>query len=117
MKLRSFLFFGMFSISAFVHAGEVDGDGFSSEMLSVGNEHVHIVSAFDNVTYFTTYNYAGDPVWEIPFNSVIISWKAKGDQLFVFSCARSGLAYFLTCIEAGSGKLLWERPVVAPEGN
>ena len=35
-------------------------------------------------------------------------------MLFVFSKARNGTAYYLTCIDAKMGKLIWEKPILAP---
>jgi len=88
-----------------------------ADPLHLDVEHIHTVSTFENVTFFTTYNYSGELVWEVPFNSEITSWKMQGEQLLVFSKARNNLACFLTCIEAASGQLVWERIISAPDTN
>lgn len=90
-------------------------DDFSSDHLIMGTENVSVVSSFDTMTFFTTYSPTGEPLWEAPFTSDVISWKQKEDLLFVFSKARNGMAYFLTCIDAKEGVLVWERRVMSPE--
>lgn len=80
-------------------------------------QNIHVVSSFDEVTYLTTYSSTGDLVWETAFNSEIVSWEAEDGKVYVFSKARNRLAYYLTCVDAQEGKLLWERVIVAPNNG
>jgi hypothetical protein len=82
--------------------------------LLLGAECIHTFSSFDQITYLTTYSSTGEPIWEVAFNSKIISWELKADQLFVFSKNLNGTAFFLTCLDASAGEIVWERVIVAP---
>ncbi len=82
----------------------------------LGSEMIHSISSFNEIVYLTTYSYEGNPIWELPFSVNIISWELKGGNLFVFSKNRLGTAFFLTCINAANGQVLWERAIVAPTG-
>jgi hypothetical protein len=93
---------------------QTKADGLSSEKLGIYADSIYVISAFDEINYFTTYHSSGDVIWEVPFNSKIITWKIKEDLLFIFSQARDGLAYYLTCLHANEGSLMWEKAIVAP---
>ena len=85
----------------------------SNEMIVTGTL-IHIVSAFPEVSYLTTYAPSGEVLWEVPFSSKIASWDLKDDAVFVFSKTREGSICFLTCIDAPTGKILWEKNIYAP---
>jgi len=87
---------------------------FSKDKLIISAGNISVISSFEAMTFITTYSPAGDPLWEAPFTSEIVSCKCTEDHLLVFSKARNGIAYFLTCIEAKDGTLVWERPIMAP---
>jgi hypothetical protein len=104
----------LLSIASLSFAEEVQMEGFSTEPMVAGSDRIHLFSAFEQVTYLTTYSYAGEALWEMPFNSQVLSWKIKENQLLVFSKARSGFIYFLSCIDERDGALVWERAIFAP---
>jgi hypothetical protein len=108
MKIISFLLAGTLFFATAAGAVELP------ENLSLGTDRIHVISSFKEVTFFTVYTYAGEPVWEMPFSSEILSWKAKDGQLLIFSRARNGQACFLSSIDASSGKLQWEKAIIAP---
>lgn len=85
--------------------------------LLFGSEMIHSISSFDQIAYLTTYSYEGNPIWELPFFAKIVSWELKEGKLFIFSKNRPGTAFYLTCIDAAQGKILWERAIVAPTNN
>lgn len=85
-----------------------------AEDLQISSDHLHTVSTFDEVTFFTTYDLEGNPLWEIPFNSLILSWELYQEHIYIFSKARNAIAYFLTCINPSTGEFLWERAILAP---
>lgn|GEM_PF-3095249 len=85
----------------------------NNEMIVTGTL-VHIVSSFPEVNYLTTYAPSGEMVWEIPFSAQIASWDLKDNAVFVFSKTKDGSICFLTCIEASTGKILWEKNIYAP---
>ncbi len=84
------------------------------ENFIVHSDKIYTVAAFSELTYFTGYSLDGTPLWEAPFGSEILSWKIKDDQLLIFSIARNKAAYFLTCVDANQGTLVWERVIQAP---
>jgi hypothetical protein len=90
---------------------------FTTERMSVNSESIYVVSSFDVIDYFSTYNHEGEFVWETPFSSKIVSWKIKGDVLFIFSRHRNGLVYYLTRLEAGTGTIKWEKSIFSPVLN
>lgn len=83
----------------------------------VGLDKIYTVAAFDERTYFTAYSLDGNPIWEAPFSSEILSWKIKDGQLLIFSVARNKEAYFLTCVDANEGMLVWERVIYSPSAQ
>ena len=85
-----------------------------AEQLTVNAEDIYVVSSFADRDFFTVYSHAGDVKWEAPLNAQIISWEIADEKLFIFSKARSGLAYFLICLNAADGKLEWEKGIFAP---
>lgn len=88
----------------------------AQESISVQENYVFAVSAFDTVDYFSTLTKEGEYLWEIPFNTQVQSFEVKDDQLFILSKTRSGLACFVTCVNKEDGKLIWEKGIYAP-GN
>ena len=86
----------------------------SEDKLLVSEGTITVASVFDTATFITTYSSTGESLWEAPFTSEVITFKRVEDHLLVFSKARSGMAYFLTCIDAGTGALLWEKPILSP---
>jgi outer membrane protein assembly factor BamB len=86
----------------------------NSEQLSINGDNIFVVSKFAEMDYFTIYTSSGEILWEVPFNSEIVSSQVKDDLLLIFSKARSGLAYFLTCLDMKEGKLNWEKVISAP---
>jgi hypothetical protein len=88
--------------------------GIHSERLMMSGNSIYVVSTFDQIDYFTAYTFSGDAIWEISFNSEIISSKMKDDLLFIFSRARNGMTYYLTCLDTLEGKVVWEKAILAP---
>ena len=86
----------------------------SEDKLLTQGDSISVISSFDTMTFITTYSSSGEPLWEAPFTSEVISCKRVEGRLLVFSKARNGMAYFLTSIDADTGTLVWEKPVLAP---
>lgn len=113
MKRYLFLFLCVFfTIEA--KTEEFQFGDFIPERLALDADRIYVISTFEGVNFFTAYTYSGDPAWEISFGSNIISCAYENEMLFVFSKARNGAAYYLTCIDAKMGKLIWEKPIWAP---
>lgn len=104
----------LLSFASLNAAEELQMGGLSNENLVLHYDNILIVSSFEQITYLTSFTLAGDPVWEAPFHSEILTWKINNGLLFVFSKSRTGSRYFLTCLDAAEGKLLWERVISAP---
>ncbi len=85
--------------------------------MAVGDHLIHIVSSFESVDYLTTFSHGGELVWEVPFQSQVVSWGLREGALFVFSKARDGQIYFLTDLDAETGQVLWEKNIFAPKSN
>jgi outer membrane protein assembly factor BamB len=95
----------------------MDGSELLCEKMAVSENKLYIVSSFENVDYFDSYTHTGDLVWEAAFTSKIISWKIQGNRLFIFSENRNGHVFYLTCFDVNTGKLLWEKNVLAPSSE
>lgn len=78
---------------------------------------LYVISSFEKMDYFTTYDHDGKLLWEIPFQSKIVSWKLEEGLLVVHSRHREGLAYYLSCVDPKSGEIKWERAIWAPLSN
>jgi len=113
MNKRSILVFCALFLGSSLYGDEA----LAPDKLDLGLECIHVVSQFPEVAYLTAYAYSGEPVWEVNFNSEILSWKTKDQQLVIFSKARNGQAYFLTCLDASNGDLIWENPIFGPPGS
>jgi len=101
-----------------VKAAEIPSSEYSSETLVVNKNLIHVISSFDQIDYFSTFLHSGDIVWEIPFNSQILSMKIYNEGLlYIFSKQRNGMAFYLSCVESATGKFLWEKPIYAPMPN
>lgn len=88
---------------------------YSSELIFVNKNLIHTISSFDDVDYFSTFLHSGDLVWEIPFNSQILSTNISNEGLlYIFSKQRNGMAFYLSCLESATGKFLWEKPIYSP---
>ena len=87
------------------------------EKLIVREDIIYTVASFDIVDYFSSVDREGKFLWEIPFSSKIQSFEEAGQELLVLSQKRNGSAYFLSCIEKGTGKVLWEKGIYAPQQN
>ncbi len=87
----------------------------SFEKLLAAEDLVYVISSFEEINYLTAFSLLGEMTWEVIFASAIVSCDLEGEYLFVFSKARNGSAYYLTCIEANTGKLIWEKPIWAPK--
>ncbi len=106
------MLFFFFAISN-LNGAEGDADR-GIDRLSVRKNHVYAISTFNEIDYFSVYSDSGAFAWEVPFNSAILSWKTNDEFVFIFSRSRTGLAYYVTCIEPLTGKILWEKPIYAP---
>lgn len=95
-------------------ASEISNNNFHPDQLVVAPEVVYVVSSFEEIDYFTVFSHEGVGIWEIPFSSKIRSWKICDNSLFVFSEGRNKKVCFLSCFDAISGELKWEKPIVAP---
>jgi hypothetical protein len=101
-----------------VKAEEIQRSEYSSEHFVVNKNLIHVISSFDQVDYFSTFLHSGDMVWEIPFNSQILSMKIYNEGLlYIFSKQRNGMAFYLSCVESATGKFLWEKPIYSPMPN
>ena len=99
-------------------ASEIPSSEYSSEFLVVNKNLIHTISSFDDVDYFSTFLNSGDLLWEIPFNSQILSLKLYNEGLlYIFSKQRNGRAFYLSCVESATGKFLWEKPIYSPMPN
>jgi hypothetical protein len=98
-----------------LHSDELQFNDFIPEKLTVDGNRLYVISNFDQIQYFTVFSYEGDPIWEIPFSSKIISCEKDDEKIFIFSKARDASVYYLTCLDAENGKLLWEKPVFSPK--
>ncbi len=85
--------------------------------LSLAAGQIYTVSLFDGACYFTTFSPAGEPLWEIPFNSEVLSWEVSDEEVLIFSKARNGSATYLTCVGKADGQLKWERSILAPSAT
>lgn len=88
---------------------------YAHEPLVVKEKEIHTIASFDAVDYFTTITSDGEFLWELPFGTKIESFQELGDRLFILSKMRDGSAYYLTCLDAEKGKLIWEKPIFAPQ--
>jgi len=113
MKHPALHLFYILLLTTTVTAEEFSESGFHSDQLAVNQDDLYVISSFEERDYLTVYTHAGDAVWEMPFNAKILSWKAKDELLFVFSRARNGRAYFVSCLDAKIGNLLWEKGIYA----
>ncbi len=100
----------LFAMTA-LKAEEAPQIPFHSDQLTVNNDDLYVISSFEEIDYLTVYTHAGDPVWEVPFNAKILSWQERDELLFVFSKARNGRTYFVSCLDAKTGNLLWEKGI------
>lgn len=107
------LWFSLFCIS--VCFGAFSEDVFSENLLKVEQNCVRLVSSFDKVDYLTTTDRAGGIIWEIPFSSKIISWELSDDLIFVFSESRKSPTYYLSCLDALTGEVKWEKQILPPQ--
>jgi hypothetical protein len=89
----------------------------SMDPLGIEQEMICVVSSFESRDYFTVFSVKGIPLWEIPFNSKIQSWKIDGERLYVFSKMRNETTYFLSCFTTDDGGLRWEKPIHAPQSS
>jgi hypothetical protein len=103
--------------SPLLQSEEVIDPGFHTDQLAVNAEDIYAISSFQETDYFTVYTHAGDILWEVPFFAKIISWKARDELLFIFSQARNSQAYFISCLDAKKGYLLWEKGIYAKLPN
>jgi outer membrane protein assembly factor BamB len=87
---------------------------FIPEKLIVDYDHVYVISSFDQIQYLTVYNFFGEFIWEVTFNSKIISVEVENEILFTLSKGRNGQAYYLSCFNIKNGRLIWEKPIWAP---
>jgi|688.fasta_scaffold70349_6 hypothetical protein len=83
---------------------------FDQGKMTVQNDRIYLISSFDNVDHISCYDFQGRRLWNVPFHAKITSWRALDNVILVFSKARSGENTFLTCLEAWTGAMLWQRP-------
>ena len=112
--MKAFAIAGLLCFTAFANADERPAETVVNEQMGIAFDQIYVVSPFGGVTYFTAYSLAGDMVWEIPFISKILSWKVKEGLVFIFSQDPDGLCYYLNCLDASDGKLLWGSKILAP---
>lgn len=112
--MKAFAIASLLCLTAFANADERPAENVFHEQLGIAFDQIYVVSPFDEVTYFTAYSLAGDMLWEIPFISKILSWKVKEGLVFIFSQDLDGLCYYLNCLDASEGTLLWGRKILAP---
>lgn len=113
MKTKRFYLFIIFFYLLLLKI-ELGADELCHQNLIVNGNDIYVISKFNGVDYFTTYNFSGDVVWEVPFNSEIVASKVENDLLLIFSKNRSGVAYYLTCLDPDKGNLLWEKAIFSP---
>lgn len=83
---------------------------FNQEKMTIQNDKIYLISTFENRDHLTCYDFHGRRLWNMPFNAKITSWRALDDIIFVFSKARNDESTYITCIDAWTGALLWQRP-------
>lgn len=87
----------------------------AQEKLIVKETLVHAIASFETVDYFSTFSREGVFLWEVPFSSKIQSIEDGGDQIFVLSQTRNEGAFFLSCMDKETGKIIWEKGIFAPQ--
>jgi outer membrane protein assembly factor BamB len=97
-----------------VTADELQWSDLLPERLILDEQHVYAISSFQGISYLTAYTYSGDLAWEVNFQTQIISSGIAQGRFFIFSQAIDRGLYFLTCVDAGDGKFLWEKKIWAP---
>lgn len=69
-----------------------------------------VLSAFDDNDHITAYSDYGSLLWDVQFNTKIISWQLKDDNLYVFGKSRYLEKSYLYCVDPVTGRIRWERP-------
>ncbi|MFA6915969.1 MAG: hypothetical protein WC222_06195 [Parachlamydiales bacterium] len=111
MKAMRLLFICMFMVIAGKTCAAQLGDSeFNQERMILSPTAIYVITSFTDEDHITGYTYKGNLLWDAPFHAKILSCKLSGDQILVFSKARTGNKTFLTCIDKYSGSLLWQRP-------
>lgn len=115
--LKRYVLAGLFLVFFAINLKAEDSlnEGMNSDRLFINKNHVYVISSFDELDYFSVYSDSGKLVWEVPFNSKIVSWKMTDELLIIFSRHRAGLVYYVTCVDPISGKLNWEKPIFSPK--
>lgn len=84
---------------------------FEQERMILTSNSLMVISTLDTQDHVTAYDFSGRLLWNVPFHAKIVSWRmTTGSYLFVFSKARSGYGTYVTCIDALTGALVWQRP-------
>lgn len=83
---------------------------FNQEKMGIENEKIYLISSFDIHDYLTCYDFYGSRIWYVQFSEKIISWKKVNHMIFVFSKDRLGDGTTLTCLDAWTGSIMWQRP-------
>jgi outer membrane protein assembly factor BamB len=111
--MKTFLraFFCILITTSAINAENSTASDWHEDPLIVEADLLYVVSSFEDLDYFSAFTHAGEFSWEAPFSTEILSWKFLDDHLFLFSHARDGSVYYLTCLDAKTGKLLWEKGV------
>lgn len=84
---------------------------FEQERMLLTADRLMVVSSFDTQDHITAYDFSGRLLWNVPFHAKIVSWQmTSGSYLFVFSKSRTGFSTYVTCIDALTGSLVWQKP-------
>lgn len=97
-----------FALPSFADSRKNDYD-FNQERMLVDQGEIFVISSFDSSDLLTAFDYYGNMLWEVRFNTKVLSWDVQPNLIFVFSKNRSGNKTFVNCIDRTTGIILWER--------
>jgi hypothetical protein len=79
-------------------------------MLFTPYDTILLLSSFDKTDHITAYSDYGTLLWDVTMYRTVLSWKLKGNHLYVFSRHHSKQSTTISCIDTITGAVLWERP-------
>lgn len=79
-------------------------------MITTNYNQVIILSTYNDEDHITSYSDYGNFQWDIRLSTKVISMKIKEGYLYIFSRSRYTDKTYLTCADASTGIVIWERP-------
>lgn len=86
-----------------------DRDFNQDRMITTNYNQIIILSPFDDSDHITAYSDYGSFQWDVSVSTKVISMKMKDGFLYIFSKSRYVEKTYLTCVDADTGIVLWER--------